>query len=79
MSDTRAVGRPRLGYRLPLQCVAHELAPGGAPQDAEILVSGYSLCYHCGITFLQHLLEGAERTERDILRMYRDGLIGVTR
>jgi hypothetical protein len=67
----------RLGYSRPIQCCAHEVAPGsGGPAEAEIIVAGYSFCYPCGNGMLGNIIE-KNWTVPEMLRMVRDGVIEV--
>lgn len=73
----------KLAYRMPLQCVGHEIAPPnrladkGATYEAEIVVAGYSFCYPCGNMFLHYHLQGTF-SDQAILRMFSDGVIEVS-
>jgi len=70
--------KPRLGYKKSMQCVGHEIAPNSHPEEAEILVAGYSFCYPCGNAVLGVLLSDDPWSTVEILRMFRDGVIAVT-
>lgn len=78
---------PRLMYRRPLLCVAHEIAPGDdqhAVAHAEIIVDGFSLCYPCGQLWMTAITEGkvGEFYVPDmvkLLKLIRAGQIEVAR
>lgn len=68
----------QLAYRRPLQCVGHEIAPEGEPEEAEILVAGHSFCYPCGNFALGSMLEHGHSITA-VLREIRDGIYEVTK